>query len=36
MELWELLADWRVTPAVQDFGERLRAYTPPALPAPTG
>jgi hypothetical protein len=36
MELWELLADWRVTPAVQDFGERLRAYTPPALPASTG
>ena len=36
VELWELLADWRTTPAVQDFGERLRAYTPPALPTSIG
>lgn len=36
VELWELLADWRTTPAVQDFGERLRAYTPFAHPASTG
>ncbi len=36
VELWELLADWRMTPAVKDFGDRVRAYKPLALPAPTG
>jgi len=34
-ELWELLADWRATPAVKEFGDRLREYRPLALPAPT-
>lgn len=35
-ELLELLADWRMTPAVKDFAERLRGYNPLALPAATG
>ncbi len=37
VELWELLADWRMLPAVKDFGDRLRGYKPLALalPAPT-
>jgi hypothetical protein len=34
-ELWGLLADWRATPAVKEFGDRLREYRPLALPAPT-
>jgi len=34
-ELRELLADWRSTPAVKEFSDRLRDYRPLALTAPT-